>query len=163
MGKKLGLTPLEVAIINLTMGGGRKNYGEVGYLANSMFKWRIPETIYRPRFMGVCGKGLVTYSSWDDLKKYVKMRPVFITRKGAEVIAAIGMMESERSNNDEAWRWNNMFDPFENYAKNPGRLDKFLPGKLRFDPKKRPSRRQVFKDARQNIIDDEVKKQLLFD
>lgn len=162
MSTKMGLKPLELAITNLTMGGGRKNYGEIGYLASSMFRWRIPEPVYRPRFLKVCAKGIVTYDRWEDLFKNIKMRPVMITRKGAALIAAIGMAESE-GKDLEAWRWHSMFDPFENYAKNPHLLDRFLPGKIKFDRKKAPSRKQVFEDARRIEAEMQEKKLLLYD
>jgi len=129
MAKKLGLTPLEVAIMNLTMGGGRKNYGEIGYMASSMFRWTIPEPFFRPRFLELCAKAIVTFEHWSHFKVNIKMRPVVITRRGAQCIADIGMRETEGRNLEE-WRWHKMFDPFENYAKNPHKLDRFLPGKI---------------------------------
>jgi hypothetical protein len=127
--KKLGLTPLEVAVMNLAMGGGRKNYGEIGYMASSMFRWTIPEEVYRPRFLKLCAKGIVSIGSWADLRSGLKMRPVAITRLGAEVIAGIGKMETE-GRDEEAWRWHSMFDPFENYAQNPHKLDNFMTGRI---------------------------------
>lgn len=167
MSKKLGLTPLEVAVMNLTMGGGRKNYGEIGYMANSMFKWKIPEVLYRPRFLGVCAKGIVSFDRWAHLEVSIKMRPVVITRLGAEVIATIGKIEAAASGNLEEWRWHSQFDPFENYAQNPHKLDNFLPGKIEFAPRSDDEERlvadQVHAELARERMGEGWKNQLLFD
>ncbi len=164
--KKLGLSPLEVAVMNLTMGGGRKNYGEIGFLASSMFKWKIPEELYRPRFLALCGKGIVSNDGWDDLRDGIKMRPIIITQKGAACIADIGKAETE-GRDWEAWRWHSMFDPFENYAKNPHKLDQFMDHKVQMVGRTDEEQAELNDRIHQQLADEAMgrgnQNQLLFD
>jgi hypothetical protein len=147
MFRPLGLTPLEKKVLDITFGASKAlAYGELGYMVSSTFKWTIPEPVFLTRFLRMCYKDLITFEDWSELTKDRRERKTMVTDKGIEVIRAWGFLFA----NEEEQRYYKYLDPFENYAKHPEKLDKFLKGKIKMPPNpnaQRPGSRDLFPAA----------------
>jgi hypothetical protein len=92
-------------------------------MAASVHKWGIKEAQFRPRFLKACSKGLVTFESFEDLKKGMMDRLVVPTKLGEEAIRDIGILQGGD------YSYFRYMDPIE-AQKDPTYLDRFCPSKI---------------------------------
>ena len=144
---RLGLSYIQQQILNLVMGGSHSmTYGQLGYAISSMMRFQIRDKYFRPIFLSCCEQGLITFPSWDELKKDLRIRKAILKPRGAAAISDIGIMHG----GDEHWYRN--FDPFEDYAKHPERLNKLGRGLATAQQGgPRPKNNVIMKDAIEQI------------
>ncbi len=147
--KPFGLSPFDVDMANLAMGQSYPmTYGEYGYMLSAMWK-RIPETAFRPRFLAMCGRGLIGLVTWDEMHLDLRLRRVQILDRGIDAIREIGKWNASRMGDADLYFHFTSFDPNHDYAKDPSALDRFTLGKkFGFKKQKRKPTRQQIMDPR---------------
>ncbi len=144
--KPFGLTPVEINTINIAFGSSYNiPYSELGFMVSAIFN-KMAERHFRPRFLSMCGRGLMTFESWKDMSNNIRYRKVVHLPRSLAIIKDIGKLMAP---DNEAWRYYSMFDPYTDYSKNPSLLDKFSPYKFKSGRpnKRRPTRRQILLQA----------------
>ena len=85
-----GLDEVEVTILKMIMGStGNQGYGDIGFLVSSMNHFRLPESVYRPKFLKLCERGLITWVNDEEGEKHFKDRKFKITEKGNSLVRDI--------------------------------------------------------------------------
>ena len=121
-----GLSPVELNLIYITFGAGRPlTYAETGMEVSALFGHTLRERDFWPRFVKACGKGLVTFEGWDDLFKHRLARTVVSLPHSVEVIRAVQIAQGGDRH------YYTYFDPYEDYERNPHKLDRFLKGPVK--------------------------------
>ncbi len=140
--KPLGLSPFDIDMVNMVFGSSYPMpYGELGYMLSSMWG-KLPERVFRPRFLSACGRGLVGFISWSEMGLDRRLRKVYEQPRGVQAIRDLGVINA--GNNADMYHYYKTFNPYTDYAKNPELLDQFVSGpKIGFKPKRRPTPNQL--------------------
>lgn len=135
-----GLSPVELNIIYVTFGAGKPlTYTETGMMVSSLFGNRVKEADFFPRFVKACSKGLVTLQGWDDLDKGRRERIVVSLPKCVDMIRDVQIAMGGE------YHYYKYFDPYEDYEKNPHKMDRFLKGSFTMKgQQKNMDRRKLF-------------------
>ena len=113
-----GLSPVDMQCLHLCAGSGHPlMYGALGYGLNAIHKGKITETVFRPRFLKLCRRGLITWTDWSQAYDNFKNRTVTETRRGEAAIRDMAII----GGGDYSFYKN--FDP-----RDMSTLDKFTPG-----------------------------------
>ncbi len=120
-----GLTPVDLNTIYVTFGAGRVlTYAETGMMVSATFGHRVSERTFRPKFARSCLRGFVSFQSWDVLWKHRLARDVVSLPKAVDAIREVQIAFGGD------YHYFKYFDPYENYEKNPHKLDRFMKGSL---------------------------------
>ncbi len=145
--RKLGLTPFHLNICKLCIGSGRPAaYFELGLQNSALMGKRIPESMFRPRFLQTIDKGLIAWA--DDYQGRIpfKMRRYVTTDRGWLAVAEMAILE----NAEEGYHY------YKNFDGTPSSLDKFQKKEvqIQFKGRKDPiSLRELFKTAPKQVRD----------
>lgn len=120
------LSPVELNLVYITFGAGRPlTYAETGMEVSALFGHSVRERHFWPRFLKACGKGLVSFESWDDMGAHRLARRVVAMPYSVEMIRDVQIAQG---GDYDYYRY---FDPYENYEKNPHKMDRFLKGPVK--------------------------------
>lgn len=142
--KPFGLSPIDMQVLHLVAGAGNPMmYGGLGFALNSMHGWSMREWMFRPRFLDMCARGLITWTEWDQAYDHFKNRKLVETKRGQQAIRDFAILNG----GDVGWYRN--FDP-----QDLSTLDKFMPGKQAVKvggPRRRVGRREAFREHLENV------------
>lgn len=138
--KPLGLSPVDLETLYITLGAGRPiTYAETGWMVSKNLGGAIREKDYRKRFLSLCARGLVTLQDWKQLKVDLRARTVVDLVKGTDAIRDVQILLG----GDYSYYKN--FDPYVDYEKNPEKMDRFLKGPMKVESKdRRIGRKKLF-------------------
>jgi hypothetical protein len=143
-----GITPLEMQILYITMGASKPiECGELGFMVSSLFKFKISPNIFKPRYLRLCRKNLITIEDWRQMDVHLKMRKTVVTPRGVEILRDLGILFGGD------YSYYRYLNPFENYASHPERLDRFLPRRHKMGDV------QMTKDKYRRQLDEKLRRQ----
>jgi hypothetical protein len=123
--KPLGLSPVDMNTIYVTFGAGKPlMYAETGMAVSAHFGRKLHERDFRPRFLSLCQRGLISFAGWDELGKDIRARIVVDIPKCVDVIREVQIYLGGD------YSYYKYFDPYVDYEKNPEKMDRFLKGPM---------------------------------
>jgi hypothetical protein len=126
--KPLGLSPVDLQTLYVTLGAGHPiTYAETGWMVSTNLGKKVKEQDYRPRFLSMCSRGLVTFKDWKQLGMDIRARIIIDIPKGTDVIRDIQIYLGGD------FSYYKYFDPYVNYEQNPEKMDRFLKGPMTID------------------------------
>ena len=142
LSKPLGLSPVDVNTLYVTLGAGHPlSYGETGFAVSANMGHSVREPAFRPRFLSLCARGIVTFESWASLQQDLRFRKVVDVPKLVEVIRDVQIFLG----GDYAYY--RYFDPYVDYEKHPERMDRFLKAPVKVGGGKRSIAKQKLFEA----------------
>ena len=128
--KPLGLSPVDTNTLFVTFGAGKPiMYSETGYAVAATLGHRIKEKHFRPRFLSLCSRGLISFRDWKDMGYDIRARTVVAYPKAVEAIREIQIALGGE------YDYYTYFDPYIDYEKTPEKMDRFLKGPMTIDAK----------------------------
>ena len=120
-GGAVGITPFEHHLLTLAMGSSYPlMYAEIGTMYHSLTRGKgklIPESMFRPRFLKACDKGLICWADTQQVWENWKERKFILTKRGEEALRTWNIAYGGD------YAYNKYFDGSEDS------LDKNMPGK----------------------------------
>jgi len=139
-----GLAPIDMQVLHLTTGAGHPMmYGGLGFALNSMHGFRMREWMFRPRFLRMARRGLITWTDWDQSLDHFKNRKIVETLRGLSAIRDMAIL------NGGDYSWYRHFDP-----RDLSTLDKYMPDKQKIcvdNTPRKVTRKEAFQHHLQNV------------
>ena len=140
--KPYGLSPVDLNTLYVTFGAGHPvTYAETGWMVSTNLGRRIKEHHYRPRFLSMCSRGLLTFKDWKDLKVDLRARTVIECKRGVDAIRDAQIFLGGDAH------YYKYFDPYIDYEKNPQAMDRFLKGPMTIESKPRQMEKKALFEA----------------
>jgi hypothetical protein len=153
LSRPLGLSPVDINAIYITLGAGHPlTYAETGYAVSAILGHQIKERHFRPRFLSMCRRGLITFADWKQMELGLRFRRV------VDVPRCVDVIRDVQIHLGADYAYYKYFDPYVDYEKQPEKMDRFLKGPLSVEGKARKmGRKQLYEQHWKNHLKDPKK------